>query len=110
MATDSTFDAANARVLHTLYQHVSPGKYAEAEVIVASHLGKRSFSAHVVRTRQSPAGKTDLAVTMEVKGYRTHVEALGALLHVSRNKLTSAFEASENKGGKLGNWELLELK
>jgi hypothetical protein len=51
-----------------------------------------------------------LAVTLEVKGYKTHVEALEALLDVSRNKLTDAFEASENMGGRLGNWELLELK
>jgi hypothetical protein len=53
----------------------------------------------VVRTRQLlPAGKTDLVVTMQVKGYRTHVEALEALLNESRTKLTYAFEASENKG------------
>jgi hypothetical protein len=65
----------------------------------------------VVRTRQLlPAGKTDLVVTMQVKGYRTHVEALEALLNESRTKLTYAFEAAENKGGSLGNWELLELK
>jgi hypothetical protein len=105
-----TVRTADAGVLHTLYRHVSPAVYDKAEVIVTSHFGKGRYSAHVVRTRQSPAGgKAGLAVTIQVKGYKTQVEALEALLDVSRRKLTDAFEASENLGGRLGNWELLEL-
>jgi hypothetical protein len=99
---------ANAKVLHNLYQHASPAaaKYAEADVIVASHrIG--TFSAHLVRTRTDQAG---LAVTLEVRGWKTHVEALEALFNLSRDRLSRAFEASEDMGGKLGNWELLDLK
>jgi hypothetical protein len=99
---------ANAKVLHNLYQHASPAaaKYAEADVIVASHrIG--TFSAHLVRTRTDQAG---LAVTLEVRGWKTHVEALEALFNLSRDRLSRAFEASEDMGGKLGNCELLDLK
>jgi predicted lipoprotein len=99
---------ANAKVLHNLYQHASPAaaRYAEADVIVASHrIG--TFSAHLVRTRTDQAG---LAVTLEVRGWKTHVEALEALFNLSRDRLSRAFEASEDMGGKLGNWELLDLK
>jgi hypothetical protein len=61
----------------------------------------------VVRTRTDKAG---LAVTLEVRGYKTHVEALEALFNLSCDRLSRAFQASENMGGSLGNWELLDLK
>jgi hypothetical protein len=88
--------------------YAAPARFAEPEVVVTGDLRGETYSAHVVRARIDLAA--GVAVTMQVKGYKTHIAAMMALYDESRLKLTRAFEASVNMGGNLGNWELLETK
>jgi hypothetical protein len=84
--SDSLTDrAANARVLHTLYPgYAAPARFAEPEVVVTGDLRGETYSAHVVRARIDLAA--GVAVTMQVKGYKTHIAAMVALYDESRLK------------------------